>query len=119
MIRTSNGYRFPDPLDREPGRRGYAACKTENPAGPLNREKKISGARLDGARVRSGETLPASPEQTEPLLALQREHGSEGSAPLSAPERAAIVVRMDDGTATKADWAAYKDLLHCQAHLPA
>jgi hypothetical protein len=26
VIRTSNGYRFLDPLDRDPGRRGYVAC---------------------------------------------------------------------------------------------
>ena len=39
VIRTSNGYRFLDPLDREPGRCGYVACKTENPARPPNRRR--------------------------------------------------------------------------------
>ena len=28
VIRTSNGYRLIDPLDREPGRRGWFACKS-------------------------------------------------------------------------------------------
>ena len=34
LIRTSNAYQFLDPLDREPGRRGWGACKPENPARP-------------------------------------------------------------------------------------
>jgi hypothetical protein len=73
VIRTSNGYSFTDPLDREPGRRIW--CKSENPTRPQNREKKIEGARLDGAQVMPGETSQAPPEQTEPpAIALQREH---------------------------------------------
>jgi hypothetical protein len=108
VIRTSNGYRFLDPLDGDPGRRGYVACKTENPARPPNRERKIDGARLIGAQVISEETLLAPPEQTErPAFALQREHDLASGALLSNAERAAIVGRMDAGTATAADWAAW------------
>jgi len=71
--RTSNGYRFLDPLDRDPGRRGY---KSENPARPQNREKQEDGARLDGAQVMQEETSLATPIPAEPLaFALQREHG--------------------------------------------
>ena len=52
------------------------------------------------------------PEQTETsVIAPQREHGAAGGAELAAAERVAMVARMDAGTATKADWAAYKDLL--------
>ena len=57
------------------------------------------------------ETSRIPPEQVEPPLALQREHVAADGAMPSATERAAIVARMDAGTATKADWAAYKDLL--------
>jgi hypothetical protein len=57
------------------------------------------------------ETSRASPEQVEPSLALQTEQVAAGGAMPSATERAAIVARMDAGTATKADWVAYKDLL--------
>jgi hypothetical protein len=46
VIRTSNGYSFLDPLDREPGRRG---CKSENPTRPQNRDLTSEGARLGGA----------------------------------------------------------------------
>ena len=72
--RTSNGYRFVDPLERDPGRRGY---KSENPARPQNQEKKTEGARLNGARViPSGGTIGPL-EQTEPsAFALQREHAA-------------------------------------------
>jgi hypothetical protein len=51
VIRTSNGYRFTDPLDREPGRKAY---KSENPTRPQNllqKEVIPSGARLLGAPV--------------------------------------------------------------------
>jgi hypothetical protein len=75
VIRTSNGYRFTDPLDREPGRRGW--CKSENPARPQNREKQKDGARLAGAQVMQAETSRAPPEQTAPpAIALQREHAA-------------------------------------------
>jgi hypothetical protein len=46
--RTSNSYRFLDPLDREPGRKTY---KSENPTRPQNREKQKDGAPLVAARV--------------------------------------------------------------------
>ena len=36
VIRTSNGYRFFDPLEAEPGRRSWRASKTENPTGSFN-----------------------------------------------------------------------------------
>src|SRR6516162_10056451 len=102
VIRTSNGYSFVDPLEREPGRRVW--CKSENPTRPQNREKQKDGARLDGAQVMQEETSQSPPEQTERPLALRREHGSAGGALLSNAERAAIVARMDAGTATKPDW---------------
>jgi hypothetical protein len=61
VIRTSNCYRFADPLDREPGRQGY---KSENPTGPEKQEVKeeehLSSARLAGAPVIGvGETADA------------------------------------------------------------
>ena len=72
------------------------------------RRDKIFGPapshRLDGARVMQDESSQAPPEQTERPLALRREHGSAGGALLSNAERAAIVARMDAGTATKPDW---------------
>jgi len=102
VLRTSNGYRFVDPLERESGRRAW--CKSENPMRPQNQEKKKDGARLHGAQVIQDESSQAPPEQVEPPLALQREHGPAGGALLSAAERAAIVARMDAGTATKPDW---------------
>ena len=40
VLRTSNGYRLLDPLDREPGRRGWFACKSENPPRPAEPKKK-------------------------------------------------------------------------------
>jgi hypothetical protein len=58
VIRISNGYVFRDPLDRQPGRN---RCKSENPARPLNPEKKKDGARLDGARVIQEELLRPLP----------------------------------------------------------
>ena len=104
VIRTSNGYRFLDPLERAPGRRSYVACKTENPARPLNREKKIDGARLDGARFMREEISRTPPEQSEQSeIALQREHGRAGSALLSDAERAALIARLDTKP-TRADW---------------
>jgi len=38
VVRTSNGYRFVDPLENEPGRRVW--CKSENPTGPQNLDLK-------------------------------------------------------------------------------
>jgi hypothetical protein len=101
VVRTSNGYRFIDPLGREPGRRGY---KSENPARPMNRDLKKDGARLDGARVMQGEASRAPPVPTEePEVAPPREHGSGGGALLSKAERATLITRLDTKP-TKADW---------------
>jgi hypothetical protein len=73
VIRTSNGYRLLDPLERVPGRRVW--CKSENPARPQHREKKKDGARLDGAQVMQQTPPGPPPEQTDTPLALRREHG--------------------------------------------
>ena len=102
--RTSNGYRFLDPLEREPGRKTY---KSENPARPQNLEKKKDGARPDGAQVIQEETSQAPPEPAErSAIALQREHGLPSAAPLSDTERAALIARLDTRP-TKADWVAW------------
>jgi hypothetical protein len=42
-----------------------------------------------------------------PEIAPQQEHGGEAGAKLSAAARAAIVERMNAGTASKADWATW------------
>ena len=106
VLRTSNGYRFVDPLEREPGRRVW--CKSENPTRPQNRKKQKDGARLDGAQVIQEETSQAPPEQTErPEIALRREHNPAAGALLSATERAALVARLDSKP-TRADWAAWE-----------
>jgi hypothetical protein len=104
VIRISNGYVFCDPLDRQPGRKGY---KSENPARPLNREKKKDGARLDGAQVTSGgpSRVPPVPLET-PVIALRREHGSAVRVSLSPQERAALIARLDTKP-TRADWVLY------------
>jgi hypothetical protein len=118
VIRTSNGYRFLDPLDREPGRRGWFACKSENPPRPQNRDFKTPylpvdnsdrqcGARPDGAQVMQGEPSQAPPVPPErPGIALQREHGSAVRTRLSPAEHAALIARLDTNP-TKADWALY------------
>ena len=107
MIRTSNAYQFLDPLDREPGRRVW--CKSENPARPQNREKHKDGARLDGARVTHKAPSQAPPEQTDqPTIALRREHAAGDGDLLSDAGRPAIVARQDAGTASAADWVAYR-----------
>jgi hypothetical protein len=106
VIRTSNGYRFLDPLDREHGRRIW--CKSENPTRPQNQEKQKDGARHDGAQVIQAKLSRAPPVPAEPpAIALRREHVQPGGALLSDAERAAIVARQDASTATAADWAAY------------
>ena len=89
VIRTSNAYRFTDPLEREPGRRVW--CKSENRTGPQNRDLNPQGARLAGAQVTQG--------------ARQEEHAS--AARLSPTEHAALIARLDSNP-TKADWAAYE-----------
>ena len=104
VIRTSNGYRFLDPLDREPGRKNY---KSENPTGSQNRDKKIEGARLDGARVMQEEVPGAALVPLErPAIARQHEHGSEARAKLSPAEHAALIARLDTKP-TKDDWVRY------------
>jgi len=95
VVRSSNGYRFLDPLA---AMRGGKSAKSENPARPQNRDLKSQGARLNGARVMQKD-------------ALQGEPGSLARAKLSPTERAAIVGRMDAGTATRADWVAWKGSL--------
>jgi hypothetical protein len=98
--RTSNGYTFTDPLEREPGRKTYE----ENPARPQNLEKKKDGARPDGAQVIQKETPQAPPEPAErSAIALQREHGLPSAADT---ERAALIARLDRRP-TKADWVAW------------
>ena len=105
VIRTSNGYRFLDPLDRDPGRRSW--CKSENPARPQNLFKNQEGARPDGAQVISGGASPAPPHQAEPpQVALRREHDLPSGEPLSDAERAALTKRLDT-MPTKADWDLY------------
>jgi hypothetical protein len=104
VIRTSNAYRFIDPLSREPGRRGY---KSENPAGPQNQDLTRTGARLVGAQVMQEEPSQAPPVRPERLeVAPQQEHGSAVGARLSPAERAALIDRLDIKP-TKADWALY------------
>jgi hypothetical protein len=104
VIRTSNAYRFIDPLSREPGRRGY---KSENPTGPQNRDLTRTGARLDGAQVIQEEPPRPPPVPAErPEVAPQQEHGSAVGARLSLEERAALIVRLDTKP-SKADWALY------------
>lgn len=110
VIRTSNAYRFFDPIGATAHRQSH---KSENPTGDLSRSKnKKSGARR-GAPVDAGSArhtaellLPLS-QATAPPPALRREHPLAGRALLSPAARAAIVARMDAGTATAADWARY------------
>ena len=105
MIRTSNGYSFVDPLEREPGRRVW--CKSDNRTEPQNREKKKEGAPLVAAQVIQEETSQALPEQTEPSeIALRREHVPIARALLSTTERMALVTRLNTKP-SKADWALY------------
>jgi hypothetical protein len=98
VIRTSNAYRFTDPLEREPGRRVW--YKSENRTGPQNQDLKSEGARLNGARVIQ-------------QVALQGERDIGAGARLSPAERAALVARLDTNP-TKADWAAYERLLEAR-----
>jgi hypothetical protein len=104
--RTSNGYRFFDPLEREPGRNGY---KPQNPGRPINQAKTEEGARLAGARVIQ-EELPQPPlvPQDRPAIAPQREHGMVAGVLRPRTELAALVARQDAGLATAADWRAYE-----------
>jgi hypothetical protein len=101
VLRTSNAYVFHDPkLAEQQGR----PSNTEIRCGPLDAYKKGSGA-----RVTSAETSQAPPVPTEkPEVAPRREHGSGARAKLAPAERAAIVGRMDAGTASRADWVAWE-----------
>jgi hypothetical protein len=106
VVRTSNAYRLIAPSV------GTKPCKSENPTGPLNREKKEGGARLDGARVMQEEPSqppPAPPDR--PVIAPQREHGTGAGERLSHTERAAIVARMDNKQAPRQDWDLYSLVL--------
>ena len=104
VLRISNGYRFVDPLEREPGRRVW--CKSDNPTRP--RDSNEEGAPLIAAQVIQ-ETPPwPPPEQTErPAIAPRREHDPAGGTLLSDTERAALIRRLDTKP-TKADWRAYE-----------
>ena len=107
VVRTSNAYHFTDPLDCEPGRRVWH--KSENRTGPQNRNLKKEVARLDGAPA-----MQVEPSQSPPAPLERAASATKGSttlpvrAKLSPAERAAIVSRMDGGTATKADWRAWE-----------
>jgi len=114
VIRTSNAYRFIDPLTRlrqgaggpDPGRKGY---KSENPTGPPELNLKKEGARLDGARVLQEE--PSQPSFVPPVplaIAAEGSTASSGGAKLAPAGRAAIAARMDAGTATRTDWTAWE-----------
>ena len=60
VIRTSNGYSFADPLDREPGRKAYKSENPTRPTEPIFKEERSGGARLVGAPVYAiGETADA------------------------------------------------------------
>jgi hypothetical protein len=58
VVRSSNAYRFLDPLD---AMRGRKRAKSENPTRPQNRCFKREGTRLDGARVIQEETSRPPP----------------------------------------------------------
>jgi hypothetical protein len=105
VIRTSNGYRFTDPLDSEPGRQVW--CKSENRSRPQNRDKTLKGARLDGARVIQQETSQPPPLPTEPPALLVNTSNGAARALLTATERTALIARLDTSP-TKADWAAWE-----------
>ena len=108
VIRTSNGYRLLDPLDRDPGRCGWFACKSENPARPQNLLKNQEGPRLDGAEVMPEEGSRPSPVRAAPsAIALQREQTAENGDLLSGAERAALTRRLDTKP-TKADRDAWE-----------
>jgi hypothetical protein len=91
VVRTSNAYRFLDPLT---AMRGRKPAKSENRSRPQNQDLKSEGARLDGAQV-----MQKAP--------LQGEHGNTIGARLTPAERAALVTRLDSNP-TKADWLAWE-----------
>jgi hypothetical protein len=91
VIRTSNGYTFVDPLDREPGRKGYKFENRTGPTEPISKEQGRGGFR----------------RRVMQKADLQEEHGSGGGALLSHAERAALVARLDTSP-TKADWQLWQ-----------
>ena len=98
--RTSNAYVFSRAL---PGRSLQRAARarvrgsnTKNRRGLLDIRKKISSTRVYAAPAKHQSALPLPP---------------------SPSERAAIVARMDTGTATKADWAVWLAALDARLHL--
>jgi hypothetical protein len=103
VVRTSNGYTFTDPLERI---RGTTPCTSENPPRPLNRSLKEDGARYS-ARVLAPPWPP--PEKTEPKIAADSSTVFSAGAKLGPFERAALVARMDAGTATREDWIRYSN----------
>jgi hypothetical protein len=105
VIRTSNGYRFTDPLDGEPGRRVW--CKSENRSRPQNRDLKKDGAPLVAAQVISEETSRPPPLPAEPPALLANTSNGAARALLTATERTALIARLDTSP-TKADWAAWE-----------
>jgi hypothetical protein len=114
VLRTSNAYVFHDPkLGEQQGR----PSNTEFRCRPLDSSKKKSGARLIGARIIQDEAsrLPLVPTEGS-ASAPQREHGIADRARLSPAERAALVGRMDMGTATKADWLDWERELDARLH---
>jgi hypothetical protein len=105
VVRTSNGYQFLDPLDREPGRRVW--CKSENPTGPPEPRETIEGPRLDSAGVTQEKASAQPPGEAEPpAVALRREQAAPTGAMLSPVEHAALINRLDTRPA-QADWVAY------------
>ena len=104
VVRTSNAYRFLDPLD---AMRGRKPAKSENPSRSQNRDKQIEGARLNGAQVMSEETSQAPPVSARPpAVALQREHDRARGALLTAAARAALCAKLDTKP-TREDWALW------------
>jgi helix-turn-helix protein len=118
VIRSSNGYRLLDPLDRQPGRRVWV-CKSENPVRSQNREKKKERARPNGTQlIQETQPKPPSVPTEPPAIALQREHAAPSGTLLSDGERAALLARLDNRP-TKAEWALYDRDLAARIELSA
>jgi hypothetical protein len=116
VVRTSNAYVFHDPraVERQ-GQPSNTEIRGEPPNGYLKQE---SGARLAGARV-IREPPRQPPGAAETQFALQREHAAGSGALLSAVERAVIEARQNAGTATAADWEAWRRDLDARLDQPA
>ena len=105
VVRTSNAYRFLDPIAAIRGRK---PAKSENRTGPPEARETKDGTRRQGPSLIPGETSRAPPEQTaRPAIALQREHSPADGALLSNAERTALIARLDTSP-TKADWRVYE-----------